>query len=156
VLLVVAGLLIALSLATRYGAYRAEVAQPGSTQVAAWKAVMRLFDVNSEGNVPSWFSSMLLMGCALVAAVLALVVGLTFVRFVVRLPPGTRRLVVAAAVLVSHRRGCLGGGRRHGAREPGRPWRVSAGHRRRGGTGDGRQRAVAVRGHAPAGPATRA
>ena len=56
-LLVVAGLLIALSLATRYGAYRAEVAQPGSTQVAAWKAFMRLFDVNSEGNVPSWFSS---------------------------------------------------------------------------------------------------
>ncbi|HEX5878718.1 MAG TPA: hypothetical protein VF468_10405 [Actinomycetota bacterium] len=69
-----AGLLIALSLATRYGAYRAEVAQPGSTQVAAWKAFMRLFDVNSEGNVPSWFSSMLLMGCALVAALLAALV----------------------------------------------------------------------------------
>jgi hypothetical protein len=162
-LLSVAGLLIALSLATRYGAYRAEVARPGSAQVAAWKAVMRLFDVNSEHNVPSWFSSMLLMGCALVAAllaalgrhaggrdagywaglaavllllsldeavalherlggpaavvlgdttrgalhfawvvpgvVLALVVGLAFVGFVIRLPPSTRRLVVAAAAL---------------------------------------------------------
>lgn len=162
-LLGVAGLLIALSLATRYGAYRAEVARPGSAQVAAWKAIMRLFDVNSEHNVPSWFSSMLLMGCALVAAllaalgrhaggrdagywaglaavlslmsldeavalherlggpaavvlgdttrgalhfawvvpgvVLALVVGLAFVRFVVRLPPSTRHLVVAAAAL---------------------------------------------------------
>jgi hypothetical protein len=31
--------------------------------------------------------------------VLALVVGLAFVRFVVRLPPGTRRLVVAAAAM---------------------------------------------------------
>jgi hypothetical protein len=162
-LLLVGGLLIALSLATRYGAYRAEVAQPGSTQVDAWKAVMRLFDVNSEGNVPTWFSSMLLMGCALAAAllaalgrraggrdarywvalaavlsllsldeaaglherlggpaaevlgdatrgplhfawvvpglVLALVVGLAFLRFVVRLPPSTRRLVVTAAAL---------------------------------------------------------
>jgi hypothetical protein len=73
-LLLVAGLLIALSLATRYGAYRAEVAQPGSTQVAAWKAAMRLFDVNSERNVPSWFSSMLLMGCALAAALLGVLV----------------------------------------------------------------------------------
>jgi hypothetical protein len=162
-LLGVAGLLIALSLATHYGAYRAEVARPGSAQVAAWKAVMRLFDVNSEHNVPSWFSSMLLIGCALVAAilaaltrraggrdarywaalaavlsllsldeaaalherlggpaaevlgaatrgalhfawvvpgvVLALVVGLAFLRFVLRLPRSTRRLVVAAAAL---------------------------------------------------------
>jgi hypothetical protein len=162
-LLLVAGLLIALSLATRYGAYRADVARPGSTQLAAWKTVMRLFDVNSEGNVPSWFSSMLLMGCALLAAllaalvrrvggrdarhwaglavvlsllsldeaaalherlggptaevlggatrgalhfawvvpgvVLALVVGLAFLGFVVRLPPGTRRLVVTAAAM---------------------------------------------------------
>jgi hypothetical protein len=163
VLLLVAGLLIALSLASHYGAYRAEVAQPGSTQVAAWKAVMRLFDVNSERNVPTWFSSMLLIGCAVLAGllavllrraggrdaghwaalaavlsllsldevaglherlggpaaevlgdatrgalhfawvvpgvVLALVVGLAFARFVVRLPPGTRRLVVAAAAM---------------------------------------------------------
>jgi cytochrome bd-type quinol oxidase subunit 2 len=162
-LLGVAGLLIALSLATRYGAYRAEVARPGSAQVAAWKAIMRLFDVNSEKNVPSWFSSMLLMGCALVSAllaalgrrgggrdagywaalaavfsllsldeaaalherlggpvaevlgagtrgalhfawvvpgvILALVVGLAFLRFVVGLPPSTRRLVVGAAAL---------------------------------------------------------
>jgi hypothetical protein len=74
VLLVVSGLLIALSLASRYGAYRAEVAQLGATQVAAWKAVMRLFDVNSEGNVPTWFSSMLLMGCALVAGLLGVLV----------------------------------------------------------------------------------
>jgi hypothetical protein len=163
VLLLVAGLLIALSLGTRYGAYRAEVARPGSTQVAAWKAVMQLFDVNSERNVPTWFSSTLLMGCAVLAAllaalvrraggrgaghwaglaavlsllsldevaalherlggpaaevlghatrgalhfawvvpgtVLALVVGLVFVRFVVGLPPGTRRVVVAAAAM---------------------------------------------------------
>jgi hypothetical protein len=72
-LLAVAGLLVALSLATRYGAYRAEVAQPGSTRVDAWKAVMRLFDVNSERNVPSWFSSSLLLGSAVVAGLLAAV-----------------------------------------------------------------------------------
>jgi hypothetical protein len=71
VLLGVAGLLVALSLATRYGAWRAEVAWPGSTQAAAWKAVMRLFDVNSERNVPSWFSSSLLLGCAVAAGLLA-------------------------------------------------------------------------------------
>jgi hypothetical protein len=71
VLLGVAGLLVAVSLATRYGAWRAEVARPGTKQVAAWKAVMRLFDVNSEANVPSWFSSLLLGGCALAAGLLA-------------------------------------------------------------------------------------
>jgi hypothetical protein len=70
-LLLAAGLLVALSLATHYGAYRAEVARPGSTRVDAWKAVMRLFDVNSEGNVPTWFSSSLLLGCAVVAGLLA-------------------------------------------------------------------------------------
>jgi hypothetical protein len=74
VLLGVAGLLVALSLATRYGAWRAEVAQPGTTQVAAWKAVMRLFDINSEANVPSWFSSLLLGGGALLAGLLAAMV----------------------------------------------------------------------------------
>jgi hypothetical protein len=71
VLLLAAGLLLALSLATRYGAWRVEVARPGSAEVDAAKAVMRLFDVNGEGNVPSWFSSALLMGCALLAGLLA-------------------------------------------------------------------------------------
>jgi hypothetical protein len=163
VLLGIAGLLVALSLATRYGAWRAEIARPGSTQVAAWKAIMRLFDVNSEGNVPSWFSSLLLAGGALLAGLIAamarrvggrdaghwvglaavlvllsldevaalherlrgptaavlgdaargplrvawvvpglllvLVVGIAFVGFVVRLPAGTRRLVVAAGAI---------------------------------------------------------
>src|SRR6266545_6954569 len=73
-LLGVAGLLVALSLATRYGAYRAEVAAPGSAQVAAWKVVMKLFDVNSENNVPTWFSSLLLFGDALLAGLVAALV----------------------------------------------------------------------------------
>jgi hypothetical protein len=74
VLLGVAGLLVALSLATRFGAWRVEVAWPGTSQVAAWKAIMRLFDVNSEGNVPSWFSSLLLAGGALAAGLVAAMV----------------------------------------------------------------------------------
>jgi hypothetical protein len=74
VLLGVAGLLVTLSLATRFGAWRVEVARPGTTQVAAWKAIMRLFDVNSEANVPSWFSSLLLAGGALAAGLVAAMV----------------------------------------------------------------------------------
>lgn len=70
-LLAVAGLLLALSLATRYGAYRVELARPGSAQVDAAKAVMRLFDVNIESNVPTWYSSALLLGCAVLAGLLA-------------------------------------------------------------------------------------
>jgi len=73
-LLAAAGLLVALSLATRYGAYRAEVAGPGRSQVAAWKIVMKLFDVNSENNVPTWFSSLLLFGDALLAGLVAAIV----------------------------------------------------------------------------------
>jgi len=162
-LLGVAGLLVALSLATHYAAYRAEVARPGSPEAAAWMSVLRLFDVNGEGNLPAWFSSALLLGGALLAAVLsvlvrraggrdagwwaglaavlsllsldeaaslharlgdpaagvlgdaargplrfawilpgallALVVGVAFVGFVVRLPAATRRLMVAAAAM---------------------------------------------------------
>jgi hypothetical protein len=70
-LLAVAGLLVALSLATRYGAYRAEVAGTGRGNVTAWKIVMKLFDVNSEANVPTWFSSLLLSGDALLAGLVA-------------------------------------------------------------------------------------
>jgi hypothetical protein len=42
--------------------------------VTAWKIVMKLFDVNSENNVPTWFSSVLLFGDALLAGVVAAVV----------------------------------------------------------------------------------
>jgi hypothetical protein len=73
-LLAASGVLVALSLATRYGAYRAEVAAPGSARVAAWKVVMKLFDVNSENNVPTWFSSLLLSGDALLAGLVAAIV----------------------------------------------------------------------------------
>jgi hypothetical protein len=71
VLLLVAGLLVALSLATRYAAYRAEAGGSGSTQTAAWRAIMRLFDVASERNVPTWFSSSLLLGGALLTGLVA-------------------------------------------------------------------------------------
>lgn len=70
-LLLVAGMLVALSLATRYVAYRADVAGHGSDRAAAWIAVMKLFDVNSETNVPSWFSSSLLLGGAVVTVLVA-------------------------------------------------------------------------------------
>ena len=73
-LLAVACLLVALSLATRYGAYRAEVAGTGRGQVSAWKTVMKLFDVNSESNVPTWFSSLLLFGDAFLAGLVAAIV----------------------------------------------------------------------------------
>jgi hypothetical protein len=162
-LLAVSGLLLALSLPTHYAAYRAEVARPGSPEAAAWMSALRLFDVNGEGNLPAWFSSSLLLGGALLAAVLsvlvrraggrdagwwaglavvlallsldeaaslherlgdpaarvlgdaargplrfawivpgallALAVGAAFVRFVVRLPAATRRLMVTAAAM---------------------------------------------------------
>jgi hypothetical protein len=73
VLLVVAALLVAVSLATHYVAYRLQVAAPRSTRTAAWTTVMRLFDVNTEQNVPTWFSSSLLLGCALLVATIAAV-----------------------------------------------------------------------------------
>lgn len=73
-LLLVAGLLIALSLTTHYAAYRAQVARPGSPEAAAWMSALRLFDVNGEGNLPAWFSSALLLGGALLAAVLSVLV----------------------------------------------------------------------------------
>jgi MFS family permease len=70
-LLLVAALLVAVSLATHYVAYRSQVAAPHSTQTAAWTTIMRLFDVNTEQNIPTWFSSSVLLGCALLAATIA-------------------------------------------------------------------------------------
>jgi hypothetical protein len=74
-LLVVSALLLAVSPATHYAAYRAEVARPGSPEAAAWMSALRLFDVNGEANLPAWFSSALLLGGALLAAVLSALVG---------------------------------------------------------------------------------
>ncbi|UOY03602.1 hypothetical protein [Blastococcus sp. PRF04-17] len=56
VLACVAVLLVGLSLLTRYLAYRREAASPG-IEAPEW---MTLFDVNSEANVPTWFSVALL------------------------------------------------------------------------------------------------
>jgi hypothetical protein len=67
-LLGVALVLVGASLATRYAAYRIELADPESSSLATALALMRLFDVSSERNVPTWFSSSLLLSCGLLAA----------------------------------------------------------------------------------------
>jgi hypothetical protein len=72
-LLLVAGLLIAVSLATHYIAYRSQIAAPQSAQTAAWTTIMRLFDVNTEQNIPTWFSTSVLLGCALLITTIAAV-----------------------------------------------------------------------------------
>lgn len=74
VLLGLAGLLVLLSLATRYLAYRADVASPGSERATAWITTMKLFDANSETNVPTWFSSALLLAAAVTAGLVGALV----------------------------------------------------------------------------------
>jgi hypothetical protein len=74
VLLGVAGLLVMLSLGTRYLAYRADVAAQGSRRTTAWITIMKLFDVNSEANVPTWFSTALLLAAAATASLVGVMV----------------------------------------------------------------------------------
>lgn len=69
-----AALLVALSLATRYAAYRADVTAPGSQPAAAWHSVMKLFDVNSESNLPTWYSASLLLAAAVGTGLVAVLV----------------------------------------------------------------------------------
>lgn len=87
-LLGVSVLLVAASLATRYAAYLAQRRDPGSSPLA----VLRLFDVNSERNVPTLWS----VGLLLVATGLCL-------HLAARVPrdDGLRRgwLVLAGLVL---------------------------------------------------------
>jgi hypothetical protein len=70
----VAGLLVMLSLGTRYLAYRADVAAHGSKRARAWITIMKLFDVNSETTVPAWFSSALLLAAAVSAGLVGVMV----------------------------------------------------------------------------------
>ena len=72
VLLAMSVCLVLASLATRYLAYRAEVDARGSAE--AWVAVMTLFDVNSETNIPTWFSTALLLTGSLVLGAVAVMV----------------------------------------------------------------------------------
>lgn len=66
-LIAVAVALIAASLLTRYLAYQRELASPGIAP-PFW---MRLFDVNSEANVPTWFNSGLLLLAGVAAVIVA-------------------------------------------------------------------------------------
>lgn len=74
VLLVVIGALVMASLASRYLSARLENADPEGSLTVAMLAVRKLLDVNNEGNVPTWFSSGMLLGCALVVAAIAALV----------------------------------------------------------------------------------
>lgn len=60
-------LVVAASLVARYVAYRVQVADPGTVPIAA----LRLFDVNSERNVPTVWSAALLLSCSVLAVGLA-------------------------------------------------------------------------------------
>lgn len=73
-LLLVVVVLVAASLGTRYLAHRADVAAPGTYRAGTWLAVMKLFDVNSEANVPAWVSSSLLLAGAAMAGLVGVVV----------------------------------------------------------------------------------
>ena len=66
-LLVVSGVVVLLSLAVTVAAWRLQLAAPGSAPIAA----LRWFDVSSERNVPTAWSALLLLSCAVTAAVLA-------------------------------------------------------------------------------------
>ncbi len=66
-LLLVSAAVVLMSLAVTVAAWRLQVAAPGSAPIAA----LRWFDVNSERNVPTAWSALLLLACAVVAALLA-------------------------------------------------------------------------------------
>lgn len=66
-LLVVSGLVVVMSLAVSVAAWRLQVAVPGSAPIPA----LQWFDVSSERNVPTAWSALLLLSCAVAAALLA-------------------------------------------------------------------------------------
>jgi hypothetical protein len=66
-LLVTSGVVVLMSLAVTVVAWRLQVASPGSEPIAA----LRWFDVGSERNVPTAWSALLLLSCAIAAALLA-------------------------------------------------------------------------------------
>jgi hypothetical protein len=66
-LLVVSGGVVLMSLAVTVAAWRLQLASPGSAPIAA----LQWFDVNSERNVPTAWSALLLLTCAGAAALLA-------------------------------------------------------------------------------------
>jgi hypothetical protein len=66
-LLVVSGAVVVMSLAVTVAAWRLQVAAPGSAPIAA----LRWFDVNSERNLPTAWSALLLLASAVAAALLA-------------------------------------------------------------------------------------
>jgi hypothetical protein len=74
ILLVVIGALVMASLASRVLSARMEDADPESALTTMMLAVEKMLDVNKEGNVPTWFSSGMLLGCALLVAGIAALV----------------------------------------------------------------------------------
>jgi hypothetical protein len=66
-LLLVSAAVVLMSLAVTVAAWRLQVAAPGSAPIAA----LRWFDVNSERNVPTAWSALLLLACSVVSALLA-------------------------------------------------------------------------------------
>ena len=66
-LLVASGVVVLMSLAVTVAAWRLQVAAPGSAPIPA----LRWFDVGSERNVPTAWSALLLLSCAVTAALLA-------------------------------------------------------------------------------------
>ena len=66
-LLVVSGIVVLMSLAVTVAAWRLQVAAPGSAPIAA----LQWFDVSSERNVPTAWSALLLLSCAVTSALLS-------------------------------------------------------------------------------------
>ena len=66
-LLVISGVVVLMSLAVTVAAWRLQVAAPGSAPIPA----LRWFDVGSERNVPTAWSTLLLLSCSVTAALLA-------------------------------------------------------------------------------------
>ena len=64
---VVSGVVVLTSLAVTVVAWQLQVAAPGSAPIAA----LQWFDVNSERNVPTAWSVLLLLSCAVTSALLA-------------------------------------------------------------------------------------
>lgn len=73
-LLVAIVVVVLAGLATRYLAAVLKAREPESAVATAMLAVRKMFDLSSETNFPTWFSSGLLLVCALVAAAVAVLV----------------------------------------------------------------------------------
>ena len=70
-LVLIVGVLAVLSIGVNFLAY--SMTAGNSVLLEVRESLQRLFDVNAEANIPTWFSSALLLACATLLAAIAAV-----------------------------------------------------------------------------------